>query len=227
MLRLLDLFCGAGGCSMGYHLAGLHVEGVDIRPQPRYPFTFHQADTLEFLARHGHKYDVIHASPPCQVYASTRSLPNVRPDHPDLLGPTRDALVRIGRPWVIENVMGAPMRPPTILLCGLMFGLGVFRHRLFESSLLLLTPSHLAHGRRRIGEGGMCCVAGDGSGSSGYRRKDGSGRRVVPYDHRSVAAWSVAMGIDWMTRKELAQAIPPAYTRYIGLQIRNQLEPAE
>lgn len=236
--RLLDLFCGAGGCSMGYFRAGFDVVGVDNRPQPRYPFTFVQADAFDFLRWLIHdtsrfrpewtgyrlsQFTTIHASPPCQAYSCTRHLPNARSHHPDLLGTMREVLKQSGKPWIIENVMGAPMQPPAIMLCGLMFGLGVFRHRWFESSTLLLAPSHPAHGRRRIGEGGMCCVAGNGSGSSGYRRKDGSGRRVVPYDHRSAAAWSKAMGIDWMTRNELSQAIPPAYTLFLGRQLLDRL----
>lgn len=215
--RLLDLFCGAGGCSVGYYRAGFEVVGVDHRPMPRYPFKFHQADALAFVAAHGREFDVIHASPPCQVYSSTRTLPNMRKDHADLLGPARKALIHSGRPWVIENVDRAPMCG--IMLCGLMFGLRVFRHRLFESSELLLCPSHAGHGDKRVGRGIVCVAGNGGAHSTGWPPR----RRPVPADHRNKAAWSRAMRIDWMTRDELAQAIPPTYTEYVGRQLLNIL----
>ena len=177
---------------------------------------------MEYIAKHGREYDVIHASPPCQRF-SIASIPGGNRDrHPDLLTPTRAALLANGRPWIIENVLGAPMQRPTILLCGLMFSLLVFRHRLFESSELLFTPSHPSHRGKRIGEGGMCCVAGHGGQSGGF----GSGRRV-PANHRTKAAWARAMGIDWMSRNELAQAIPPLYTLWIGRQLVNLLSGAQ
>src|SRR5688500_14342326 len=122
--RLLDLFSGAGGCSVGYHRAGFDVVGVDVRPQPRYPFTFHQGDALEFCRAHAHEFDAIHASPPCQAYSVSRHI-NAGPDakqHPDLVDATREELERARLPWVMENVVGAPMHRP-IVLCGLMFGL--------------------------------------------------------------------------------------------------------
>ena len=137
--KLLDLFCGAGGCSVGYHRAGFDVTGVDARPQPSYPFAFVQADALAYLGEHGREYDAVHASPPCQRYSIARRIHGNGETHPDLLEPTRAALVSNGRPWIIENVPGAPVRFP-VLLCGLMFGLRVFRHRLFESSVLLFCP---------------------------------------------------------------------------------------
>ena len=218
--RLLDLFCGAGGATVGYARAGFEITGVDCRPMPRFPYRFIQANALEYLAEHGREYDVIHASPPCQRFSIGSIAGRSRDRHPDLLTPTRTALLANGRPWVIENVPGAPMQPPTIMLCGLMFGLKVFRHRLFESSELLFAPSHPSHRGKRIGEGGMCCVAGHGGQSSGFGQ--GWSRRV-PADHRTKAAWSRAMGIDWMTRDELAQAIPPLYTLWIGRQLINAL----
>jgi DNA (cytosine-5)-methyltransferase 1 len=214
-MRLLDLFCGAGGAAMGYYQAGFdEILGVDIRPQPRYPFRFIQADALEFLARFGPSsgWDLIHASPPCQHYSVANNI--WKRDHPDLLDAVREGLQRAGSPYVIENVVGAPLRSP-VLVCGVMFGLKVFRHRLFESSELLLQPPHMPHGGRAIGRDGFCCVAGHGD-SNGHKGK----RKPVPPDHRSVAAWRRAMGIDWMTRSELAQAIPPAYTKWIGEQLR-------
>lgn len=215
--RLLDLFCGAGGAAMGYHRAGFDVVGVDHRPQPRFPFAFVRADALEYLAVRGREYDVIHASPPCQAYSATRHLPNARGDHQDLVGPMRDLLLATGRPWLIENVPGAPLRPPSVMLCGLSFGLRVFRHRWFESSTLLLVPAHPRHGKRRIGVGGFVCVVGNGGG---WLER----RRYVPADHRNKTAWSLAMGIGWMTRDELAQSIPPAYTEYLGRQLLRILE---
>lgn len=222
--RLLDLFCGAGGCARGYVEAGFDVTGVDHRPQRRYLFSgasrFVQADAFEYLRRHGREYDAIHASPPCQRYSVTRRLPNVRKDHPDLYASTRETLVLTGKLWIIENVYGAPYDHPFVL-CGLMFGLKVFRHRYFESPGLILVPDHPAHRGIKIGVDGMVCVAGHGSSSS-YFKKDGS-RRKVPADHRTVAAWRRGMGIDWMTRCELSQAIPPAYTFWIGRQLIQSL----
>lgn len=225
--RLLDLYCGAGGCARGYVLAGFEVHGVYHRPQPRYPLsgaaTFTRADALEYLREHGREYHAIHASPPCQAYSSTRFLKNVKRErHVDLLAPTREALLGTARPWVIENVDGAPMEPPAVQLCGLMFGLRVFRHRWFETfGFLCLGMRHPAHGDRRVGKNGFVCVAGNGGGhSSGWLQN----RRYVPRDHRNKSAWSKAMGIDWMTRDELAQAIPPAYTRFVGRQLLAQVE---
>ncbi len=175
-----------------------------------------RADALNYLTRHGREFDFVHASPPCQRYSSTFVLPNVKKDHPDLLAPTRALLLDARRPWVIENVERAPMQVPAILLCGVMFGLRVFRHRWFESSQALFGLPHEKHGDRRIGVGGFVCVAGNGGGmSSGWLKN----RRVVPADHRTKRAWSAAMGIDWMVRDELAQAIPPAYTEFVGKQL--------
>jgi DNA (cytosine-5)-methyltransferase 1 len=130
---LLDLFCGAGGASVGYHGAGFDVIGVDLHPQPRYPFEFVQADALTFPLD---GFDAIHASPPCQHYANVTSWRGSRQDHPDLIAATRRALQASGLPWVIENVPEAPVRPD-FLLCGSQFGLKVRRHRAFETSLRL------------------------------------------------------------------------------------------
>jgi DNA (cytosine-5)-methyltransferase 1 len=205
-MKLLDLFCGAGGAATGYHRAGFDVVGVDIRPQPRYPFEFHQADALTFPLT---GFDAIHASPPCQAFSSMRSLHSVV--HSDLVTPTRERLLGIGRPWVIENVPGAPMRPD-VILCGTMFGLGVFRHRWFEMSeppAALRPPC--VHGR--IGDGRYFTVVGNGHGGKGHSLS----RRIGDFGSR--AQWREAMGIGWMTRHELTQAIPPAYTEWIGRQL--------
>ena len=211
--RLLDLFCGAGGAAVGYHRAGFDVVGVDIVPQPRYPFEFHQADAMMFPLD---GYDVIHASPPCQGYLNEhfRVTPSghVRRDHPKLIGAMRDRLLAAGVPYVIENIPGAEakMRDP-FMLCGSSFGLTVRRHRYFESTELILAPTCQHHLQRvpqyptqhrpKVGQNPLSCVVqvyGNGKGAS---------------------LWAGAMGIDWMRREELANAIPPAYTEHIGRQL--------
>lgn len=204
--KLLDLFCCQGGAAMGYHRAGFDVTGVDINPQPRYPFAFVQGDAIEYVKAHGHKYDAIHASPPCQRYTPGARRWGSADRHPDLVEPTREALVASGRPYVIENVEGAPLLAPT-LLCGVMFGLGVLRHRAFESNIPLSTPVHHRH-ERRIGEG-YETVAGHPGGSS---MRDGT--RFGTASH-----WAAAMGIGWMTARGLAESIPPAYTEHVGRQL--------
>ena len=205
--RLLDLFCGAGGASVGYARAGFDVVGVDIEPQPNYPFTFHQADAMTFPLD---GFDVIHASPPCQRFAVSTQVwaerrPGLRESHPDLVGPTRDRLIETDRLYVIENVPAAPLRNP-MLLCGTMFdGLRVYRHRLFETwPPMYWPPAHGAH-RERVTEVGR--PVGD------------SGWMTVAGHFINLPAASAAMGIDWMTKAELAQAIPPAFTEYIGRRI--------
>jgi DNA (cytosine-5)-methyltransferase 1 len=210
---------------VGYACAGFEVVGVDNRPQPRFPFEFHQTDALLYLAEHGHEFDFIHASPPCQAYsaatysaatysAATYSAAHCRAKHPDMVGSTRLLLCNFDVPWVIENVPGAPLGP-SIMLCGLMFGLKVFRHRWFESNRLLLAPSHPGHRGRLIGVGGMSSVVGHGGGPNAVTRKRmrSNGNRDTKQD------WEAAMGIDWMIRDELSQAIPPAYTEFIGRQL--------
>jgi DNA (cytosine-5)-methyltransferase 1 len=201
--RLLDLFCGAGGCSVGYHRAGFDVTGVDIEPQPNYPFEFHQGDAMTFPLE---GFDVIHASPPCQRYM-TGGLVN-RDTRPDLLGPIRARLAASGVPYVIENVPGAPLRRD-LILCGSMFGLDVRRHRWFELNprMIALTPS-CDHSRPAAG------VYGNLHG------KAGAWPGMLPSD---LPTWQKAMGVDWMTAPELSEAIPPAYTEFVGAQILDQL----
>lgn len=206
--RLLDLFCGAGGAGMGYHRAGFEVIGVDINPQPNYPFEFHRANALRTDVEWA-LFDAVHASPPCQRYIRSGNVD--RSKHPDLLGPTRTLLEASGLPWVIENVPGAPMRAD-VLLCGSMFGLEVRRHRWFESNVSLppWVPS-CDHSRPVTG------VYGHPHGA------DGAAPGMLPGD---LTTWSRAMGIDWMSAPELANAIPPAYTEWIGRQLMTALEAA-
>lgn len=200
--RLLDTFCGAGGCSVGYHRAGFDVVGVDNRPQKRYPYEFHQADALEFIAQHGHEFDVIHASPPCQAYSI--SARGTGRSYPDLLPTTRTALQATRRLWVIENVPGAPMRAD-FTLCGCQFGLRLRRRRLFETSwhgFALLPPcQHLGPVPSVVGHGTPSWV-----------------RKALGYNPK-LAELKQCMGIDWMTHNELSQAIPPAYTQWLGRSI--------
>lgn len=210
--RLLDLFCGAGGAGEGYRRAGFDVTGVDIKPMPRNPHTFIRADAMEYVAAHGHEYDAIHASPPCQAYSSAQVIRGRA--HVDLVADTRALLVASGVPFVIENVEGAPLNNP-LMLCGTMFGLGVpakrgylKRHRLFEfgnpaAPLLLTRPCAHPDGYRSVGVYGHTGGNKRGSGNHGWM----------------VADWRESMGIDWMSRDELAQAIPPAYTEFIGRQL--------
>lgn len=200
-MKLLDLFCCAGGASYGYHKAGFEVTGVDLFPQKNYPFKFIQSDAIEYALAHAHEYDVIAASPPCQSYTKARTIMNRV--HPDLVAPTREVLVASGKPYVIENVPLAPLIDP-ILLCGSMFDLRTYRHRLFESNLDLIPPAHPKHvakvtkmGRTPV-DGEFMHVVGNFSGVKLARQ---------------------AMGIDWMIRNELSEAIPPAYTEYLGKQI--------
>ncbi len=209
--RLLDLFCGAGGAAMGYHRAGFEVVGVDIKPQKRYPFEFHQADAMTFPLD---GFDVIHASPPCQRYTALNGPHFDRNEHPDLVGATRRRLA--GKTYIIENVPGSPLVRP-FLICGAAMMLRLKRHRLFETNADVF--------------GTMCCccrgreiitVAGTGGRRKNRKRDDHGGACNNP---RNVADAQDAMGIDWMTRKELSQAIPPAYTEWIGRQLVNRLQP--
>ena len=203
--RLLDLFCGAGGAAAGYHRAGFTVVGVDIKPQPHYPFEFHQWDALAVeIAPWNFGFDAIHASPPCQAYST------ITPDHsahPDLVGPTRELLQATGLPWVMENVMGAPL-VPMVTLCGSMFGLRVRRHRQFESNVLLLQPT-CQHRQ----QGQVLGVYGDGG--AGYFPSPNRGGGIKAHQRD----FATLMGMPWATPQEIVQAIPPAYTEYIGGQL--------
>lgn len=209
---LLDLFCKAGGAGMGYYQAGFEVVGVDIEPQPRYPFEFHQADALQFLREHGNEFDVIHASPPCQEYSVLSSLKTK--EYPTLIEPIRELLLLLGKPYIIENVPGAPLINP-LLLCGTMFGLRVIRHRYFENNFNMhMAPfscNHWGRTQPRNDKRGKSKVAS---------LERHSFLTVTGHDFRNADA-SKAMQIDWMTNKELAEAIPPAYTKFIGGHLAN------
>lgn len=218
MLRLLDTFCGAGGCTKGYQEAGFYVVGVDNRPQPHYcGEEFYQADALEFIMAHGKEYDAIHASPPCQKYsvASWVHINNGK-QYPDLIDPVRNELIKTGKPYIIENVIGAPLNNP-IVLCGLMFDLKVFRHRGFETSFFIFRLPHPSHNGKRIGEGYFSV-----SGGAGRWKTWGTVKRNI--SKGTVKEWRDAMGIDWMTRKEITQAIPWVYTKFIGIRLMNYLQ---
>ena len=208
--RLLDLFCGAGGAAMGYYRAGFDVVGVDITPQKRYPFQFRQADALSYPLE---GFDIVHASPPCQRFSAAARVQRDRGKiYPDYLTPTRKRLKEWNHPYIIENVVGAPMQPYTIILCGLMFDLEVFRHRIFECSDLVTPPRHPTHKGKRIGEGYFSIA-----GSGGRWKSWGTVKRDVMKG--TVKEWSAAMGIDWMPVSRLSQAIPPAYSEFLARAI--------
>jgi DNA (cytosine-5)-methyltransferase 1 len=213
--RVLDLFCGAGGAAMGLHRAWPDAEivGVDIKPQPRYPFKFVQADAMEFPLG---GFDFIWASPPCQGYSIMRKLPWLRhKTYPLLIAPTRERLIATGTPYCIENVMGAKWRRTSPegmqagWLCGTMFGLQFFRHRLLETSFLWLQPYHPTHNGivrngRKLGARARDIVFSE----AGYGHAAG------------IQKVREAMQIDWMTREEITQVVPPAYSEYIARQWR-------
>lgn len=207
--KALDLFCKAGGATKGLQRAGFHVTGVDIEPQPRYcGDAFIRADALTFDVS---GFDFIWASPKCQAHSW--SARRWKKHFDNQIPQTRELLRASGLPYIIENVQGAPLENP-VTLCGEMFGLNVIRHRLFESNLFLFTPFHPRHKQpivrpasddplRMVRRSAYCTVAGNGGESSSYRLED----------------WQSAMGIDWMTKEELTQSIPPAYSEYLGRQI--------
>ena len=194
--RLLDLFCKAGGASMGYHRAGFEVVGVDIEPQPNYPFEFIQADAMTFPLD---GFDAIHASPPCQAYAKVTDWRGSRSDHPMLIDAVRERLK--GLMYVIENVpdaRGELINP--IMLCGSQFGLSVRRHRFFEIPSIGFTLRPPCQ----------------------HRSTDAA------FDHggkQSETEYAKALGCDWMTGVEARQAIPPAYTQWIGTQLLRHCDP--
>ena len=213
--RLLDLFCGAGGATKGYQQAGFYVVGVDIRPQPRYcGDEFMQMDALRHI-EYGVDtagFDAIHASPPCQSYSKTRAIlrgKGLTTKYEPLIEQTRALLQLSGLPWVMENVPGAPLNN-MLTLCGTQFGLGVLRHRDFETNWLVWSPSPCQH---------------EPGGTNSHRGYSRGARYITVGGHNyNTTEGKAAMDIDWMTRDELNEAIPPAYTEYIGRQLMATLE---
>jgi DNA (cytosine-5)-methyltransferase 1 len=207
-VRLLDLFCGAGGCSMGYHRAGFEVVGVDLHPQKNYPFEFHQADAMTFPLE---GFDAIHASPPCQMYS--RALKHMAAPQPMLIDAIKERLVNNGAPWIIENVVGAPIPHQTdlfgahgVMLCGSAFGMRVYRHRLFEASFPLMGRP-CSHTRPAMNP---------------HKVK---GRELIyeEFGHQDPELpWRRDMGVEWMGRYEAREAIPPAYTEFLGRQLTRE-----
>lgn len=216
--KLLDVCCGAGGGGEGYDRAGFDVTGIDLYDQPNYPYRFVQANalTVQFM----HTYDAIHASPPCQAYCWSTAKPRAEGKaYPDLIGPIRGLLIASGKPYVIENVPTAPLLDP-VYLEGTMFGLGVIRRRGFETNWRLpqprfrkQKPTIMQQSKKNpeilLQKSAYCQVTTSGS--------DGWSCRV--------ADWRKAMGIDWMSRTEIVQAIPPAYTEYIGEYLLMHVKP--
>ena len=273
--RLLDLFCGSGGVAMGYSRAGFDVFGVDndLKPLRRYPFPHVCADALEYLAEHWQEYDTIHASPPCQGYSIMLNLPWLRDrEYPLLILPTMKILEHIGKPYVLENVMGARYGSKVLAkrrleahglkahyLCGAMFQRPFYRHRLFATNWLWLAPEHPKHvqiiggqkaNQSRRGETFAFSPAEDARGIESWSNRreynkglsgvlsltppgnlanwqDGAQANGVGIDHAK--GWRLAaemMGIDWMDRDGLTQAIPPVYTEHIGRQLMDLLAKA-
>ncbi|MGB1728845.1 MAG: hypothetical protein ACPHF2_02550 [Crocinitomicaceae bacterium] len=218
--KLLDLFCCGGGAGVGYARSGFTVTGIDIKNQPEYPYEFIECDAVEYLQKHGHKFEAIHASPPCQAYSShvtsssSKFVPTKGKDEPMLIGVLRDILNEIGKPYVIENVIGARQHmDANLMLCGTMFGLPISRHRLFESNFFIPQPEHpKCRG-----------VAKKFAADNGWEYRDmsvtGKGRHAGTSER-----WKQIMGIDWDLRQsQLAEAIPSSYTKYIGDVLINQL----
>jgi DNA (cytosine-5)-methyltransferase 1 len=216
--RLLDLFCGAGGAAMGYHRAGFEVVGVDIKPQPRYPFKFVQDDIAGWVRVPVALFrcDAIHASPPCQDYS--RAMRHLAAPQPRLIDPVIELLKQTGLPWIVENVDGAPIPTQTTLdgrygveLCGTAFGLSVYRHRLFEASF----PVHGSPCRHVRYAMNPHSVAGRERIYAEHGRQDPE------------ILWRKEMGVEWMGRYEAREAVPPVFTEFLGCQLLTHVEARE
>lgn len=206
MFKLLDLFCCAGGAGEGYRLAGFDVTGIDIEPQPKNPHRFIQADALEYLSKHWEEYNAIHASPPCQAYSKANNQWKGKRSYPDLIGATRDLLVKTNKLWVIENVPNSPIRKD-LFLNGSTFGIKVHRPRIFEMNFEIDQPEVPFITPLKMG------------------RKPKDGDIIQPVGHFSGVKYAAKeMGLPWMHQYELSQAIPPAYTKYIGETMFNILK---
>ncbi len=211
-MKALDLFCCQGGASAGYLAAGFDVTGVDTSPQPHYPFRFVQADAVAYVRDHGHEYDFIHASPPCQRYSKAQKIQ--RREHPDLITPTREALESTGRPWVIENVEEAAreLRGP-VTLCAAAFGMRTYRHRLFETG------------------GGFAFTPPEHPGHTAPLTKMGRPRQPGHFAHyvgnfSGVQDARDDMNVPWMNRDGIRECIPPAYAEWVGRQFMNRKKEA-
>jgi DNA (cytosine-5)-methyltransferase 1 len=210
-MRLLDLFCCAGGAAAGYHRAGFHVTGVDINPQPNYPHLFVQADAIDFLTRNWRHFDAIHMSPPCQHWTPLHAR-HPGKEYPTLIDASRSAAETTGLPYVIENVMSAPLRKDlSIVLCADNMGLRTVRHRRFEygGGLVLQQPPHRPHRAR--------------TATSRRRERWARGWHVSITGDVGTYVGPEAMGIDWMAGNELCEAIPPVFTEHIGRQLMSVL----
>jgi len=207
--KLLDLYCCAGGAGYGYEQAGFDVTGVDITEQPRHKGKFIKSDAIEYLKANYKKYDAVHASPPCQEYSmSSLQFRVAGKKYDDLISVTRDALIKTGLPYIIENVPGSPLINP-ITLCGLMFGMKTYRHRLFESNIYLKSPKHDKHIHANA--------------KMGRKVKDDEFIQYVGH-FSGVKLVQEMTGLYWLGQKELAQSIPPQYTKYLGEQLINFLK---
>ena len=208
--RLLDLFCGAGGAAMGYHRAGFEVVGVDIKPQPHYPFEFHQADALTYPLE---GFNAYHASPPCQAWCKYKNVHKDLADkYPDVIACIRQILKQTSKPYVIENVPRAPLADYIVKLCGSSFYLPIRRHRHFESNIPVMTPP-CNHSWQKP------------------QYPSSTDRKPMSRCTMEIGSWDIplaqqrqGMGIDWMTVEELSEAIPPAYTEYIGKYLMEEIK---
>jgi len=203
-MKLLDLYCCGGGAGFGYEQAGFEVTGIDIEPQPKHRGKFIQADAIEYLKSNWHKFDAVHASPPCQAYSiASMQFRQAGKEYVDLIAITRKELISTGLPYVIENVPGSPLLTP-IELCGSMFGMRTYRHRLFESNIKLIAPPHPKHEALNT--------------KMGRKPKDGEFIQYVGH-FSGVGIVQEMTGLHWLGQYELAQSIPPQYTKFIGEQI--------